>query len=82
VTGADPLDSFEAMWELAEMLGQAKPPTASRADIARAGLEVISAAQMRAYGAQGRVAGMCVDRVRALFIELLVFSRALTARSV
>jgi hypothetical protein len=38
VFGTDPLDSFE---ELAELLGQVKPPTASKEDIDNSGLEII-----------------------------------------
>ena len=63
VTGTGQLDSFEAMWELAEMLGQAKPPTATKEDIARAGLEVIKPALLKGYLEEDKVLGMCVDRV-------------------
>ena len=67
VIGTDPLDSFE---ELAELLGQAKPQTVSREDIDNSGLEVIRMNSLAAYEKAGRVAPMCVDRVR-----LAVFSR-------
>ena len=61
VIGTDPLDSFE---ELAELLGQAKPQTVSREDIDNSGLEVIRMNSLAAYEKAGRVAPMCVDRVR------------------
>ena len=62
VIGTDPLDSFE---ELAELLGQAKPQTASKEDIDNSGLEVIRMSALAEYETAGRVAPMCVDRVRA-----------------
>ncbi|KAH9073536.1 hypothetical protein EDB83DRAFT_2358195 [Lactarius deliciosus] len=43
VVGTDPLDSFE---ELAELLGQVKPPTATKEDIDKSGLETLE----RAWG--------------------------------
>lgn len=59
--GTDPLDSFE---ELAELLGQAKPQTASKEEIDNSGLEVIRMSSLVEYEKAGRVAPMCVDRVR------------------
>ena len=58
--GTDPLDSFE---ELAELLGQAKPQTASKEEIDNSGLEVIRMSSLAEYEKAGRVAPMCVDRV-------------------
>jgi len=66
VTGTDPLDSFEALWELTELLGQVKPPTATKEDIAKSGLEVIRPVDLIQYEKDGRVASNCVDRVRSL----------------
>ena len=63
MTGNDPLDSFEALWELAEMLGQVKPPTATREDIAKSGLEVIRPSDLEQYEKDGRVSSNCVERV-------------------
>lgn len=62
VTGTDPLESFE---ELAELLGQAKPQTVSKEDIDNSGLEVIRMSMLTEYEKIGRVAPMCVDRVRS-----------------
>jgi hypothetical protein len=67
VTGTDPLDSFE---ELAELLGQAKPQTASKEDIDNSGLEVIHKSVLTEYEKAGRVAPMCVDRVCGGFLDL------------
>ena len=64
MTGTDPLNSFEALWELAELLGQVKPPTATKEDIAKSGLEVIRPADLIQYEKDGRVASNCIDRVR------------------
>jgi hypothetical protein len=60
--GADP-SSFEALLELAELLGQVKPPTASAGDIERSGLRVFAARELPALAAAGRVAASCEDRV-------------------
>lgn len=59
VVGTDPLDSFE---ELAELLGQVKPPTATKEDIDNSGLEVIRSNVLTEYEKIGRIAPMCVDR--------------------
>ncbi|KAG2130669.1 uncharacterized protein EDB93DRAFT_1094780 [Suillus bovinus] len=61
ITGGN-LDSFEALWELAELLGQVKPPTASKEEIDKSGLEVIRANSLEEYAKDGRVATNCVDR--------------------
>ena len=66
VTGTNPLESFE---ELVELLGQAKPQTSSKEDIDNSGLEVIHMNVLAEYEKAGRVAPMCVDRVRdSLFL--------------
>ncbi|KAG1751033.1 hypothetical protein EDB19DRAFT_1267650 [Suillus lakei] len=62
VIGGGNLDSFEALWELAELLGQVKPPTASKEEIDKSGLEVIKAHSLEEYAKDGRVATNCVDR--------------------
>jgi hypothetical protein len=59
VIGTDPLDSFE---ELAELLGQVKPPTATKEDIDNSGLEIIRSGVLVEYEKIGRIAPMCVDR--------------------
>ncbi|KAF8843245.1 hypothetical protein BDN67DRAFT_1001060 [Paxillus ammoniavirescens] len=61
ITGGN-LDSFEALWELAELLGQVKPPTVSKEDIEKSGLEIIKASMLEEYEKQGRVANNCIDR--------------------
>jgi hypothetical protein len=50
--------------ELAELLGQVKPPTVSKDDIEKSGLEIIKASMLEEYEKQGRVANNCIDRVR------------------
>ncbi|GJE91812.1 hypothetical protein PsYK624_079630 [Phanerochaete sordida] len=62
VTGSANLDSYEALWELAELLGQVKPPTATREDIDKSGLQIIKASDLPRLEAEGRVASNCVDR--------------------
>lgn len=56
------LDSFEALWELAEFLGQVKPQTASKEDIERSGLEVIQASSLEEYEKTERVASNCTEQ--------------------
>ncbi|KAF9236459.1 hypothetical protein BU15DRAFT_35415, partial [Melanogaster broomeanus] len=48
--------------ELAELLGQVKPPTVSKEEIDKSGLELIKASMLEEYEKQGRVASNCVDR--------------------
>jgi hypothetical protein len=62
VTGGNALDSFEALWELAELLGQVKPPTVSKEDIEKSGLEIIKPDVLRQYESEGKVASNCVER--------------------
>ncbi|KAG9315668.1 hypothetical protein JVU11DRAFT_3314 [Chiua virens] len=61
ITGGN-LDSFEALWELAELLGQVKPPTVSKDEIEKSGLEIIKASSLEQYEKEGCVASNCVDR--------------------
>jgi len=56
------LDSFEALWELAELLGQVKPPVASKDDIENSGLEIIRKADLKQYEDDSKVASNCVER--------------------
>lgn len=49
--------------ELADILGQVKPPTASKEDIERSGLEVIQASSLEEYEKTERVASNCTERV-------------------
>ncbi|KAI0754665.1 hypothetical protein C8Q80DRAFT_1094074 [Daedaleopsis nitida] len=62
VTGSDNLDSYEALWELAELLGQVKPPVATREDIDKSGLQVIQYSDLERYEQEGKVASNCVER--------------------
>ena len=68
VTGSDNLDSYEALWELAELLGQVKPPTATREDIDKSGLQIVKASELPRLEEEGRVASNCVERVRIVSI--------------
>ncbi|KAL6300095.1 hypothetical protein BKA93DRAFT_741197 [Sparassis latifolia] len=62
VTGSDSLDSYEALWELAELLGQVKPPVATKEDIDNSGLRIIQTSDLIEYEKEGRVASNCVER--------------------
>ncbi|KAH8077028.1 hypothetical protein BXZ70DRAFT_902494 [Cristinia sonorae] len=62
VTGSDSLDSYEALWELADLLGQVKPPVATQEDIEQSGLEIVKAAEMKRHEREGRIASNCTDR--------------------
>jgi len=50
--------------ELAALIGQVKPPTATREDIEKSGLQIIKPREIPQYAAEGRVASNCIDRVR------------------
>lgn len=60
--GPNTLDSFEALLELAELLGQVKPPTVSKEDIERSGLEIIKATNLQEYEREEKIASNCIDR--------------------
>ncbi|KAJ7834611.1 hypothetical protein B0H13DRAFT_222036 [Mycena leptocephala] len=62
LNGAGGAESLEALLELPELLGYARPPTASKADIARAGLKVIRRDALPAAEKDGRVVENCVER--------------------
>ena len=58
--------------ELADLLGQVKPPTVSKDEIDKSGLEIIKAAQLSQHENDGKVSSNCLDRVRfSLSIENL-----------
>lgn len=62
---------------LAELLGQVKPPVASKEDIEKSGLEVIKATQLPEYTKNSKIAENTVDRVSTLsqiFTTLVVDS--------
>lgn len=49
--------------ELAALIGQVKPPTATPEDIEKSGLKIIKSTDIPRYSAEGRVAPNCIDRV-------------------
>lgn len=51
--------------ELAELLGQVKPPTATKTDIENSGLQIIKASELSQYEQDGKISSNCTDRVRA-----------------
>ncbi|KAK0488052.1 hypothetical protein EDD18DRAFT_1191931 [Armillaria luteobubalina] len=55
-------DSFEALLDLAELLGQVKPPTVSKEEIDKSGLEVIKSVSLAEYERGGKISSNCVDR--------------------
>lgn len=57
--------------ELADLLGQAKPPTVSKEDIEKSGLEIIKAAQLVQHEKDGKVSSNCLDRVSCPFLSIL-----------
>jgi len=56
------MDSYEALWELAALLGQVKPPVATPEEIEKSGLHTIKPADIEQWNAEGRVASNCIDR--------------------
>ncbi|KAG8740206.1 hypothetical protein FRC10_004607 [Ceratobasidium sp. 414] len=59
----------DELWMLNEFLGQVKPPTASREDIANAGLRVIKGAQVGELAKDGSVTENCTERVSCLLLS-------------
>ena len=64
--------------ELAALIGQVKPPTATREDIEKSGLQIIKPREIPQYAAEGRVAFNCIDRVSLGLPPPLTFSFPLT----
>lgn len=63
VTGeARDLDSFAALLDLAELLGQVKPPTVSKDELEKSGLEVIKASMVKEYEEQGKITVSCIEK--------------------
>lgn len=60
--GSNILDSFEALLELADLLGQVKPPTATKEDIDKSGLAIIKASELPQHEKDGKVSSNCLDR--------------------
>ncbi|KAK2465790.1 hypothetical protein APHAL10511_002334 [Amanita phalloides] len=56
------MESFEALSELAELLGQVKPPTATKEEIEKSGLQVFKASRVGEYEREGKISGNCVER--------------------
>ncbi|KAF8633774.1 hypothetical protein AX15_001280 [Amanita polypyramis BW_CC] len=56
------LESFEALSELADLLGQVKPPTATKEEIEKSGLQVIRASNIGEHEWEGKISGNCTER--------------------
>lgn len=54
--------SHDDLWALAEALGSVKPPTATKEDIAKAGLEVVKGSDIPEAVSSGKVHDMCLER--------------------
>ncbi|CAE6469258.1 unnamed protein product [Rhizoctonia solani] len=52
----------DELWMLNEFLGQVKPPTASRDDIAKAGLRVVKGVEVQELAKSGSVTENCTER--------------------
>ncbi len=59
--------------ELADLLGQVKPPTASKDEIDKSGLEIIKASGLPQYEKDGKVSSNCLDRVRSFDLPRIHF---------
>jgi hypothetical protein len=57
------LDLTRRYRELAALIGQVKPPTATPEDIEKSGLQIIRSTDIPQYAAEGKVASNCIDRV-------------------
>ena len=60
ITMAHPFFIFR---ELADLLGQVKPPTATKEDIDKSGLAIIKASELSQHEKDGKVSSNCLDRV-------------------
>lgn len=55
---------FFSSSELADLLGQVKPPTVSKDEIEKSGLEIVKASDLPQHEQDGKVSSNCLDRVR------------------
>ncbi|KAF8073474.1 hypothetical protein FPV67DRAFT_749065 [Lyophyllum atratum] len=60
--GPDTLASLEALLELADLLGHAKPPTVTKEDIEKSGLETIKSTQLEQYEREEKISSNCTER--------------------
>ncbi|KAG6849923.1 hypothetical protein H0H93_003634 [Arthromyces matolae] len=60
--GPETLASLEALLELADLLGHSKPPTATKEEIEKSGLELIKSAQLEQYEREERISANCIER--------------------
>lgn len=56
----------DELWMLNEFLGQVKPPTVTREDIAKAGLRVVKGTEIQELAKNGSVTENCTERVSRL----------------
>ena len=63
---------FLSCRELAEMLGHVKPPTVTKEEIDKSGLETIKPAMLSAYEAKGKIASSCTERVCLSHLFLII----------
>ena len=69
-----PVDRLNTLQrELADFLGQAKPPVVTEEEIEQSGLELFKAAGLIEYVDGGRVASNCLDRV-GTFLSIHTFN--------
>jgi len=59
---------------LAELLGQVKPPTVTKEDIEKSGLEIIKATQLAEYERENKISSNCIDRVRPFHQNVFLLS--------
>jgi hypothetical protein len=57
---------FQIRRELAELLGQVKPPTVSKEEIEQSGLEILKPATLEQYEKDGKVSSTCTEKVSFL----------------
>ena len=65
--------------ELADLLGQVKPPTATKEEIEKSGLQVFKASKIGEYEREGKISGNCVERVCVSFVQYVSFSSTRSA---
>lgn len=70
--------SHPLLSELADLLGQVKPPTATKEEIEKSGLQVFKASKIREYEQESKIAGNCIERVRVIYCAKWLVSHQLT----
>lgn len=65
--------------ELADLLGQVKPPTATKDDLEKSGLEIIKASEVPQHEKEGKISSNCTDRVCTYALSVFFVTQVISS---